>query len=78
MKTAVSIPDDLFRRADEFATRAGKSRSQIYRDALSDYLAARDPASVTRALDELADDLALDHHGFVSEVARRTLEDSEW
>jgi predicted transcriptional regulator len=78
MKTAVSIPDDLFRRADELATRTGKSRSQIYREALSDYLARRDPAAVTRALDEVADDLAADHGGFVSEAARRTLEGSEW
>ena len=78
MKTAVSIPDDLFRRADEFASRAGKSRSQIYREALSDYLARRDPDAVTRALDELADDLAADRVGFVSEAARRTLERSEW
>jgi predicted transcriptional regulator len=78
MKTAVSIPDELFRRADEFATRAGKSRSQLYREALDDYLAVRDPAAVTRALDELADELALDHHGFVSEAARRNLSASEW
>jgi predicted transcriptional regulator len=36
MKTAVSIPDDLFRRADEYASRSGKSRSELYREALAD------------------------------------------
>lgn len=78
MKTAVSIPDDLFRRADELADRTGKSRSQIYREALSDYLARRDPAAVTRALDELADELAASHDTFIAEAARATLERSEW
>jgi len=43
MKTAVSIPDELFRRADELGRRLGKSRSQIYREALADYVALRDP-----------------------------------
>jgi metal-responsive CopG/Arc/MetJ family transcriptional regulator len=36
MKTAVSIPDDLFHKADELANRMGKSRSEVYRDALAD------------------------------------------
>ncbi len=35
-ETAVSIPDDLFRRADELASRLGKSRSEIYREALAE------------------------------------------
>ena len=30
MKTAVSIPDELFREADELAHRLGKSRSEVY------------------------------------------------
>ena len=47
MKTAVSIPDDLFRRADELASRLGKSRSEIYREALADYVARREPGAVT-------------------------------
>ena len=34
MKTAVSIPDDLFRRADELATDLRCSRSQLYTNAL--------------------------------------------
>lgn len=78
MKTAVSIPDDLFHRADELATRLGKSRSEVYREALADYLARRAPDEVTEALNELAGDLADDHEPFVAEAARRTLQRSEW
>jgi metal-responsive CopG/Arc/MetJ family transcriptional regulator len=78
MKTAVSIPDELFRRADEVATRLGKSRSELYREALDDYLARRDPRVVTAALNDLADELADDHAGLVDVAARRTLTRTEW
>ena len=78
MKTAVSIPDDLFRRADELAGQLGKSRSELYREALADYVARRDPHAITTALNELADELAADDAGFVTEAARRTLARSEW
>ena len=36
MKTAVSLPDDVFRSAELFAKRARKSRSRLYAEALSD------------------------------------------
>ena len=78
MKTAVSIPDELFRRADELAGRLGKSRSEVYREALADYVARRDVGAVTRALDEIADELMAEDAAFVTEAARQTLERSEW
>ena len=78
MKTAVSIPDDLFHQADALASRLGKSRSQVYREALADYVARREPGAVTRALDEIAEEMAADGATFRAEAARRTLEYSEW
>lgn len=77
MKTAVSIPDDLFEQADAYATKSGKSRSELYRDALVDYLARRDPQAITEALNAVADDLAADQ-AFTNEAARRILTDFEW
>lgn len=78
MKTAVSIPDDLFHQADALALRLGKSRSEVYREALADYVARREPGAVTRALDEIADQLTAEHQPFGAQAARRTLEQSEW
>ena len=78
MKTAVSIPDELFHQADALASRLGKSRSEVYREALADYVARREPGAVTRALDEIAEELAADRGLFGREAARRTLEQSEW
>lgn len=74
----MSIPDELFREADELADQLGKSRSELYREALADYLARREPAAVTRALDELADELAADGGQFGERAARQALERSEW
>ena len=78
MKTGVSIPDDLFHQANELASRLGKSRSEVYREALADYVSRREPGAVTRALDEIADELAAEHEPFGAEAARRTLEHGEW
>lgn len=62
LKTAVSIPDELFRAADDHARRFGMSRSEVYARALERYLADASDDVVTRALDELyeAEDSALD------------------
>jgi metal-responsive CopG/Arc/MetJ family transcriptional regulator len=51
MKTAISLPDKLFQEADEFANRAGLSRSELYATAVAEYLARRNDAVVTARLD---------------------------
>ncbi len=78
MKTAVSIPDDLFRRADQLADRLGKSRSELYREALADYVERRDPGAVTQALNQLADELDADRDELVDNAGRQALSRSEW
>jgi metal-responsive CopG/Arc/MetJ family transcriptional regulator len=53
MKTAISIPDDLFRAAERAAARLGLSRSQLYRRALSAFLEGHDDRLITEALNEV-------------------------
>lgn len=67
MKTAISLPDDLFVRADELAARRGVSRSQLYAEAIAHLLdadAARsavdDIDAALRAANYRADDNAAD------------------
>ncbi len=79
MKTAVSVPDDLFARADRLASRERRSRSDVYSAALREYLARHAPDEVTAGLDAAL--AAIDEHaadGFVSAAARRTLEAVDW
>lgn len=78
MKTAVSIPDDLFERAEELARRSNKSRSRLYADALRAYVARHDPDAVTAALDRIVEQLGEPMDEFVSVAARRVLERSDW
>ena len=57
MKIAVSLPDELFRQADDMADQLGLSRSQVYARALEEFLDAHggDHDPVTARLNELAD-----------------------
>jgi hypothetical protein len=57
MKTAVSIPDEVFAAAERLADQLGWSRSQLYSKALADFLASESESDpVTAALDRLADE----------------------
>lgn len=53
MKTAVSLPDPLFEAADRLARQLGKSRSQLYAEALRAYLEKHRDNDITRRLNEV-------------------------
>ena len=53
MKTAISIPDQVFESAEKLAERLGQSRSQIYAQALSSYLEKHRGDNVTKKLNEV-------------------------
>ena len=50
MKVAISLPDPLFSAAEELAERLHVSRSQLYAQALSEYLKDRHDQAVTAQL----------------------------
>jgi predicted DNA-binding protein len=52
MKTAISIPAPVFEAAERLARRLGKSRSQLYSEALAHYVEQHTGADVTERLDE--------------------------
>jgi metal-responsive CopG/Arc/MetJ family transcriptional regulator len=78
MKTAISIPDDLFRGAERFAKRTKRSRSRLFSEALREYLARHSPDEITDALNQTAAELSAAADPFVSSAARRTLENVDW
>ena len=55
MKTAISVPDPVFEEAERFAQRTGKSRSQLYSEAMQEYLARRDPEGITEQMNRVLD-----------------------
>jgi predicted transcriptional regulator len=78
MKTAISLPDEVFRDAERLAKRLKKSRSNLYTEAVAEYVARHEPEAVTEALNQLAKKLDAGPHEFASAAARRVLERSEW
>ena len=53
MKTAVSIPDDIFSSADRLAKRLKMSRSELYARAVKRYVAECRHTGVKEKLDEV-------------------------
>ncbi len=53
MKTAISIPNELFESAEGFARRLGMTRSELYAKALRDYLREHEGEGITERLDEV-------------------------
>jgi predicted transcriptional regulator len=78
MKTAISLPDDLFEAADELAERTELSRSELYARALREYLERHDPDQVTARLDLLAAEIDTSIAPEMKRAARKLLERSEW
>lgn len=53
MKTAISIPDDIFISADHLAKRMNMSRSELYTHAIRQYLSECRHYRVTEKLNEV-------------------------
>lgn len=53
MKTAISIPDELFDSADRLAEELGVSRSELYARAVEEYVAKARGADITAQLNEV-------------------------
>ena len=55
MKTAVSLPDEVFRRAEALAESLQMSRSELYATALAAFVAEHEAADVTERLNQVYD-----------------------
>lgn len=78
MKTAISIPDDVFADAERLARLLKKSRSQLYSRALREYVARHTPDHVTEALDRVCGEGPPVDNDFAKAATRRTLRRFQW
>lgn len=53
MKTAISIPDDVFSQAERFAQRRQMTRSALFTVAVDEYIHHHREDDVTRKLDKV-------------------------
>jgi antitoxin MazE6 len=78
MKTAVSIPDEIFEDAERFAKRTKRSRSRLFSDALREYLVRHSSDEITQAMDKAVTEISPSGDDFVAASASQMLEQSEW
>ena len=78
MKTAVSIPDHIFERAERLASKGRRSRSEVYAAALDEYLARHADDEVTDAMNRVCVDVGGNDDSFLAAAGRRVLADTEW
>lgn len=55
MKTAISLPDDLFQMAEAAARKLNISRSRLYATAISEFLERRRTRNITKRLNSVYD-----------------------
>lgn len=78
MKTAISIPDAVYSEAERMARRLRKSRSELYAEAVRDYVSRHDPDEITEAMNRVCESTDTRPEPIVKAGARRILERSEW
>lgn len=80
MKTAISIPDELFVEGERAARRLGWTRSELYREALRRFLREEGARTVTEALDAVygaaAEESEVDP--VLARMQSATLKPEEW
>jgi hypothetical protein len=80
MKTAISIPDEIFEEAERLAKSRGWSRSELYSNAVSAYVNNEKFLGVRERLDALyganAQDSIVDP--LLAEAQRRSLPKENW
>lgn len=78
MKTAISIPDPVFSRADRFARRQKMSRSALFAVAVSEYLDQHREEGITEELNQVysREDSSLD--AGLAEAQMLSIAEEQW
>jgi metal-responsive CopG/Arc/MetJ family transcriptional regulator len=78
MRIVISLPDDVFAAAGRLARRTKKSRSQLFSDAVREYVARHATEEITDAMDRVCAKLKLQPDEFATAAASRILTGVEW
>lgn len=79
MKTAISIPDPIFKAAERLAKRMDMSRSELYTRAISYYVEEHKDEKITQLLNEVygnMEDSGLDSG--LRKAQMNSIEKEEW
>jgi len=78
MKVAISVPDAVFAQAEHLARELNKSRSQLYSEAIADYVGSRGAIAVREKLNTVygAEKSAVD--SALNQAQLQSLTDEAW
>ncbi|HVJ18038.1 MAG TPA: ribbon-helix-helix domain-containing protein [Polyangiaceae bacterium] len=78
MKTAISVPDDVFEQAEQAAKRLGISRSELFTRAVREFLGPQRDAAITTSYDVAFASGQDDTDALRRRAARKRLATVEW
>jgi metal-responsive CopG/Arc/MetJ family transcriptional regulator len=78
MKTAISLPDEVFESADALAERMGLSRSELYATAVAEYVAKHRDQDVTARLNDVYAEEPSGLDSTLRSAQARSVGRSEW
>ena len=79
MKTAISIPDEVFQAAEKAAQKLGVSRSELYATAVREYVEHYRTDDVTARLDQVyAEDSLSNLDATLGTMQHLSLEKEDW
>ncbi len=78
MKTAISLPDEIYHSADQIAKRLGMSRSELYSKTVSLFIKAHKNEDVTEALDKIYAKEKSELNSAINIMQLKSLPKEEW
>jgi metal-responsive CopG/Arc/MetJ family transcriptional regulator len=78
MKTAISIPDPLFRAAESLARRLGVSRSELYSKAVNEFINAHKDQGVTEILNRVYSKQGSELDDEIYSLQIKSIDRDEW
>ncbi|WP_017851782.1 hypothetical protein [Leptospira interrogans] len=82
MKTAISIPDELFKTAEKTAKKLGIPRSQLFAKALEEFIQSHSKESVTEKLNKVYSSKSKEIKNNITDLSveslRKSLKNDSW
>ncbi|MBM9575532.1 ChpI protein [Leptospira sp. 201903070] len=82
MKTAISIPDELFKTAEKTAKKLGIPRSQLFAKALEEFIQSHSKESVTEKLNQIYNNKSKETKNNITDLSveslRKSLKNDSW
>ena len=78
MKTAISVSDGLFQRAEKYANRTKMSRSQLFSKAIEEYLDKRERETLIAKVNEVCEKINTSLDPVLMKMQVLSLPKDEW